>query len=80
MMCFNDFFYTSIFLCYIVYSGNNVIVDKPIVLNSSCNVGDRSCNVRDRACIRKIGLRFLPCVFVRDRAVFSFCNFFYGMP
>ena len=50
------------------------------MLNSSCNVGDRSCNVRDRACIRKIGLRFLPCVFVRDRAVFSFCNFFYGMP
>ena len=59
-----------------MYSGNSVIVDKPIVLNSLCNVGDRSCNVLDRACIRKNSLRFLPCVFVRDRAVFSFCNFF----
>lgn len=34
-----------------------------------------SCNVRDRVCIREIGLRFLPWVFVRDRAVYSFCNF-----
>lgn len=58
------------------YSANNVIVGKSIVLISSCNVGDCSCNVRGRACFRKIYLRFLPCVIVRDRAVFRFVPFF----
>lgn len=55
-----------------MYSGNSVIVDKLIVLNSLYNMGDRSCNVQDRACMRKIGFRFLACVFVRDLAFFSF--------
>lgn len=40
------------------YIGSDVIIDKPVVLNSSCTVGDRSYNVRDRACIFKFGLRF----------------------
>lgn len=42
------------------YSSNNVVVDKAIVLNSSCTVGDRSLNVGNRACILilEIGLRF----------------------
>lgn len=62
-----------------IYSGNNVIVDKLIVLNSLCNVGDCLCNVWDCVCIRKIGLCFLLCVFVCDCVVFLFCNFFYGM-
>lgn len=31
------------------YSGNNVVVEKAIVLNSSCTVGDRASNVRDCA-------------------------------
>lgn len=35
------------------YSRNNVIVDRPIVLNSSCNAGDRPCRLQDRACIKK---------------------------
>lgn len=43
------------------HSGINVTVDKPVVLNSSRNVGGRSCNVGHCACISKTGLRFLPC-------------------
>lgn len=61
------------------FGGNNIIVDKFIRLNRSCNVGDRSCNVRDYACIRKISLRFLLCVIKFDYVDFSFCNFFYGL-
>lgn len=56
------------------HSGINVTIDKPVVLNSSRNVGGRSCNVGYRACISKTGLRFLPCVIVCV-CVF-FCNFF----
>lgn len=41
-------------------------------------MGDCSCSVRDRASIRKIYLRLLPCVIVRERAVFRFVPFFYG--
>lgn len=46
------------FVFFKFYNGYNVVVDKPIVLNSSCIVGDRLCIVRERAWIRKIGLWF----------------------
>lgn len=51
------------------YSGNNVIVEKQIVLKSSCTGeggGCRSAIVRDDQYIRKISLRFS----VRDRVVY----------
>lgn len=51
------------------YSGNNVLVNKPILFNCSCTVGDRSSNMRNRTCIGQIILLFWPCSIV-------FCNFF----
>lgn len=51
------------------------MVDKLIVLDSSCTVGDRSINVRDRASIGQIDLRFWPCGIVYDSVVILFCNF-----
>lgn len=55
------------------YRANNVIVNNPIVLYSSCITGGRSCNMLDQACIRKLGFLFFT---VRDRWDFSSCNFF----
>lgn len=36
-----------------LYIGNNVIVDKPILFNCSRTMGDRLCIVQNHACIRK---------------------------
>lgn len=55
------------------YSGNNVLVNMPILFNCSCTVGDRSSNMRNRTCIGQIILHFWSCSIVW---LFSFCNFF----
>lgn len=47
----------------------NVLVNKPILFNCSCTVGDRLSNMRNRTCIGQIILHFWPCSIV-------FCNFF----
>lgn len=45
---------TLIILISLIRSGNNVIFDKPFVLNSSQTVGDSSCILQDRVCIKKL--------------------------
>lgn len=50
-ICMTGFFFNS-------YNGNNVIVYKSVLLNTSCTVGDHSGYVQDRPCVRKIGSRF----------------------
>lgn len=71
---FKYFRYLSVSFFLHIYSSNNVIADRTIVLKSSCPEGDRSCNVPDRACSQK---NWFAIFTVRDRAwscSFLFCN------